>query len=50
MSDFCFGEDACHARLVIGDGARGVGSVCRMVKDGCSATSKIDPFEYLTAH
>lgn len=43
MSDFCFAEDACHARLTIGEGARDVDKVCRMVKVGCSAAINMDP-------
>jgi hypothetical protein len=27
ISDFCFDEDACHAREIIGDGSREVGKV-----------------------
>ena len=44
MSDFCFVDDACHARCAIGDGPREVDSVCRMVNEGCNATINIDPF------
>lgn len=44
ISDFCFVEDACHARLVIGDGAPGAGRVCKIVKAGRSATSSMEPF------
>lgn len=47
MSDFCFVDDACHARLTMGEGARGVVKVCKMVKAGCRATIKIEPFKYL---
>lgn len=47
ISDFCFVDDACQARLTIGEGARGVVNVCRMVKAGCRATMRIDPFKYL---
>lgn len=47
MSDFCFVEDACHAKSVIGDGARGTDKVCRIVKAGRRETSSIDPFRYL---
>ena len=50
MSDFCLADEACHARLTIGDGALAVVNVCRMmnVDVGCRDTIKIDPFEYLT--
>ncbi len=34
MSDFCLVDDACHARLAMDDGARGVVSVCKIVKAG----------------
>ena len=44
ISDLCLAEDACHAKLAIGEGARGAGSVCRMVKAGLKETSNIDPF------
>lgn len=47
MSDFCLVDDACHARLTMGEGARGVVKVCKMVKVGCSATIKMEPFKYL---
>lgn len=47
MSDFCLVEDECHARWAMGDGARGTGRVCNMVKVGRRATSKIEPLRYL---
>lgn len=47
MSDRCLVDDACHDRLTIGDGARGVVKVWRMVKEGCRATIKMEPFIYL---
>lgn len=47
ISDRCFVDDACHDRLTIGDGARGVVNVWRMVKEGCRATIKMEPFMYL---
>ena len=47
ISDFCFVDEACHARFTIGEGARDVDSVCKMVKEGCRATIRIDPFIYL---
>lgn len=43
MSDFCFVEDACHAKWAMGDGARGMGRVCRMVNAGRRETSSMDP-------
>lgn len=50
ISDFCLVEDACHARLTIGDGARDVVNVCKIVKAGCRATINIEPFRYLQPH
>lgn len=50
MSDFCFVDDACHARFTIGEGARGVVNVCKIVKAGCRATTNIEPFRYLRPH
>lgn len=50
MSDFCFVDEACHARCAIGDGARGTGNVCKIVKAGRSETSNMDPLRYLTTH
>ena len=47
MSDFCLAEEACHARLTIGEGALAVVKVCKIVKVGCKDTIRIDPFEYL---
>jgi hypothetical protein len=44
MSDFCFEEEACHVRDTIGEGAREVVNVCRMVKDGCNAARRMEPF------
>lgn len=43
MSDFCFEDEACHSKVAIGDGARGVVSVCRIVKAGCRAANSIEP-------
>lgn len=47
MSDFCFEDEACHVKATIGDGARDVVRVWRIVKEGCNAANKIDPFLYL---
>ena len=47
ISDFCLVDEACHAKLTIGEGARDVDNVCKMVKEGCKATSSMDPFMYL---
>ena len=48
ISDFCLVDEACHARFIIGEGARDVDRVCKIVKDGCKATIRIDPFVYLS--
>ena len=34
ISDFCFDEEACQARLTIGEGDREVVSVCKTVNAG----------------
>ena len=47
ISDFCFVDDACHARLTMGEGARSVVKVCKIVKEGCRATMRIEPLRYL---
>jgi hypothetical protein len=47
MSDFCFEDEACHVNVTIGEGARDVVKVCRIVNDGCNAASKIEPLLYL---
>lgn len=47
MSDFCLVEEACHDRFAIGEGARGVVSVCKIVNVGCREMIKIEPFKYL---
>lgn len=44
ISDFCLDDDPCHDKAVIGEGALGDVSVCRIVKDGCSAAIMIEPF------
>ena len=44
MSDFCFEDDACQARLAMGEGPRDVLKVWRMVKEGCRQASKMEPF------
>ena len=43
ISDFCFDDDACHAKVTIGEGARDVVKVWRIVKAGCNATISIEP-------
>jgi hypothetical protein len=47
MSDFCFDEEPCQANCMMGEGGRCVLSVCRIVKEGCNAAIKIEPFRYL---
>ncbi len=49
ISDFCLVDEACHAKFTIGEGARAVVNVCKIVKEGCRATIKIEPFMYLTS-
>ena len=44
MSDFCFDEDACHAKPTIGAGATELERVWRMVKVGSSEAMMTDPF------
>lgn len=44
MSDFCFEDDVCHDRLAIGEGAREIVNVWRIVKLGFRETSRIEPF------
>lgn len=48
ISDFCLADEVCHAKLTIGEGARAVVNVCKIVNAGCRATIKIEPFMYLT--
>lgn len=45
MSVFCFDEDPCHARPVMGDGDRDVVKVCKIVK-GCNVAIRIEPLVY----
>ena len=49
MSDFCLVEEACHDKFAIGEGARGVVSVCKIVNVGCREMIKIEPFKYLNS-
>lgn len=44
MSDFCFEDEACQARLTIGEGDREVLRVCRIVKLGSRETMRMEPF------
>jgi hypothetical protein len=48
MSDFCREDDACHARVAMGEGcSEVVVSVCKIVKEGDSAAINTDPLVYL---
>lgn len=47
ISDFCREEDACHAKVTIGDGPLEVVKLWRIVNLGCNAAIKRDPFEKL---
>ena len=47
ISDLCLEEEACQARPTMGDGAREVDRVCKMVKFGSSVAISSDPFWYL---
>lgn len=44
MSDFCREEEACHARVTIGDGALEVVKLCNIVNRGCSEAINKLPF------
>lgn len=44
MSDFCREDEACHARVTIGDGALEVVKLCSMVNRGCSEAINKLPF------
>jgi len=47
MSDFCRDDEACHARVTIGDGALEVLRLWRIVKRGWRVATSNDPFWYL---
>ena len=55
ISDFCFVDEACQAKLTIGDGARAVVTVCSIVNlASCLGSTvdsmlaiRMDPFKYL---
>lgn len=47
ISDFCFGEEACHAKPAIRDGSWETVKVCMMVNVGRSVAIKMDPLRYL---
>lgn len=44
MSDFCFDDEACHAKLTIGDGPLEVVKLWRIVNLGCKVAISNDPF------
>lgn len=44
ISDFCLVDEACQANDTIGEGAREVVSVCKMVNVGCKFVISIEPF------
>jgi len=44
MSDFCFEEEACHARVTIGDGLLEVVKLWMIVNRGCKVQIRIEPF------
>lgn len=44
MSDFCRDDEACHAKLTMGDGPLEVVRLCRIVKRGCRVAIKREPF------
>lgn len=47
ISDFCFDEEPCQESALMGEGARVVLSVCKIVNEGCSAAIRIEPLRYL---
>lgn len=47
MSDFCFVDEACQAKLTIAEGERAVVRVCRIVKVGSRDTIRTEPLRYL---
>jgi len=48
MSDFCFDEDACHAKVTIDEGEiEVVVRVCSIVNEGDNAAISTDPLLYL---
>ena len=47
ISDFCREDEACHARVTIGDGPLDVVRLCKMVNLGCKAAIKREPLENL---
>lgn len=49
ISDFCLADEACQARLTIGDGPLEVVRLCKIVNLGCTVAINNDPFWYLYA-
>jgi hypothetical protein len=43
MLDFCR-DEACHARLTIGDGSLEVVRLCKIVNLGCRVATNREPF------
>lgn len=44
MSDFCLEDEACHAKVTIGEGALEVVKLCNIVNRGCNEAINILPF------
>ena len=44
MSDFCRDDEACQARVTIGEGPLEVVRLCNMVKRGCNVATRREPF------
>lgn len=47
ISDFCLADEACQAKLTIGDGPLDVVRLCKIVNLGCTVAINSDPFWYL---
>lgn len=47
MSDFCRADEACQARVTMGDGALEVLRLCKIVNLGCKVAMIREPFWYL---
>jgi hypothetical protein len=44
ISDFCLEDDACHAKVTIGEGALDVVRLCNIVNRGCNEAINRLPF------
>jgi len=44
MSDFWRDDEACHAKVTMGDGPRDVVKLCKMVNLGWSVAINSEPF------